>query len=160
MIVSPSFGSFMSTFATFTDDGLTNENARVLRLGLETAKALGMVVSVHAEDAGLRADGVMNEGPVSEELGLPGNPAAAAAARVARDMELVALTGARLHVPPGGEGSSGRAGLHAVPGSTEVQGGRPEQGGMREPASDLSCCFRGSPGMALPGTAPLAIMSG
>ena len=82
----------------FTDDGLTNENARVLRLGLETAKALGMVVSVHAEDAGLRADGVMNEGPVSEELGLPGNPAAAAAARVARDMELVALTGARLHV--------------------------------------------------------------
>ena len=82
----------------FTDDGLTNENARVLRLGLETAKALGMVVSVHAEDAGLRADGVMNEGSVSEELGLPGNPAAAAAARVARDMELVALTGARLHV--------------------------------------------------------------
>ena len=82
----------------FTDDGLTNENARVLRLGLETAKALGMVVSVHAEDAGLRADGVMNEGPVSEELGLPGNPAAAAATRVARDMELVALTGARLHV--------------------------------------------------------------
>lgn len=82
----------------FTDDGLTNENARVLRLGLETAKALGMVISVHAEDAGLRADGVMNEGPVSEELGLPGNPAAAAAARVARDMELVALTGARLHV--------------------------------------------------------------
>lgn len=82
----------------FTDDGLTNENARVLRLGLETAKALGMVISVHAEDAGLRADGVMNEGRVSEELGLPGNPAAAAAARVARDMELVALTGARLHV--------------------------------------------------------------
>ncbi|WP_135229340.1 dihydroorotase [Deinococcus fonticola] len=82
----------------FTDDGLTNENARVLRLGLEYAKSLNMVISVHAEDAGLRAGGVMNEGVVSEELGLPGNPAAAAAARVARDMELVALTGARLHV--------------------------------------------------------------
>ncbi|WP_034384934.1 dihydroorotase [Deinococcus sp. YIM 77859] len=84
--------------AMFTDDGRTNENARVLRLGLEYARSLGMVVSVHAEDAGLRADGVMNEGPVSEELGLPGNPAAAEAARVARDLELVALTGARLHV--------------------------------------------------------------
>ncbi|BDP42394.1 dihydroorotase [Deinococcus aetherius] len=84
--------------AMFTDDGRTNENARVLRLGLEYARSLGMVVSVHAEDASLRADGVMNEGPVSEELGLPGNPAAAEAARVARDLEIVAQTGARLHV--------------------------------------------------------------
>lgn len=84
--------------AMFTDDGRTNENARVLRLGLEYAGSLGMVISVHAEDATLRADGVMNEGPVSEALGLPGNPATAEAARVARDMELVAQTGARLHV--------------------------------------------------------------
>lgn len=84
--------------AMFTDDGRTNENARVLRLGLEYARSLGVVVSVHAEDASLRADGVMNEGPVSEELGLPGNPAAAEAARVARDLEIVAQTGARLHV--------------------------------------------------------------
>ncbi|TDE87088.1 dihydroorotase [Deinococcus sp. S9] len=84
--------------AMFTDDGRTNENARVLRLGLEYARSLSMVVSVHAEDAALRADGVMNEGLVSEELGLPGNPGAAEAARVARDLELVALTGARLHL--------------------------------------------------------------
>ncbi|GGJ61858.1 dihydroorotase [Deinococcus aquiradiocola] len=82
----------------FTDDGRTNEDARVLRLGLEYAHSLGMVVSVHAEDATLRADGVMNEGAVSEALGLPGNPAAAEAARVARDIEIAALTGARLHV--------------------------------------------------------------
>jgi dihydroorotase len=82
----------------FTDDGRTNEDARVLRLGLEYAHSLGMVVSVHAEDATLRADGVMNEGSVSEALGLPGNPAAAEAARVARDIEIAALTGARLHI--------------------------------------------------------------
>lgn len=84
--------------ATFTDDGRTNENARVLRLGLEFAGSLGMVVMVHAEDSGLRADGVMNEGAVSEELGLPGNPGAAEAARVARDIEIARLTGARLHL--------------------------------------------------------------
>jgi dihydroorotase len=76
--------------AMFTDDGRTNEDARVLRLGLEYAGSLGMVVSVHAEDASLRANGVMNEGPVSEALGLPGNPAAAEAARVARDLEILA----------------------------------------------------------------------
>ncbi|MBZ9751266.1 dihydroorotase [Deinococcus sp. HMF7604] len=89
--------------AMFTDDGRTNENARTLRLGLETAGSLGLMVSVHAEDASLRADGVMNEGPVSEALGLPGNPAAAEAARVARDIEIVAELHAqgrpaRLHI--------------------------------------------------------------
>ena len=73
----------------FTDDGLTNENARTLRLGLEYAGSLDRLVSVHAEDDSLRAGGVMNEGPVSEALGLPGNPAAAEAARVARDLEIV-----------------------------------------------------------------------
>lgn len=84
--------------AMFTDDGRTNEDARVLRLGLEYAHSLGMLISVHAEDASLRAGGVMNEGAVSEELGLPGNPWAAEAARVARDLEISALTGARLHI--------------------------------------------------------------
>ncbi len=84
--------------AMFTDDGRTNEDARVLRLGLESAQSLGMIVSVHAEDATLRAGGVMHEGAVSEALGLPGNPWAAEAARVARDIEIAALTGARLHV--------------------------------------------------------------
>lgn len=82
----------------FTDDGRTNEQARTLRLGLEYAASLGLPVSVHAEDASLRAGGVMNEGPVSEALGLPGNPAAAEAARVARDLEICRLTGAHLHI--------------------------------------------------------------
>lgn len=84
--------------AMFTDDGRTNENANVLRRGMEYASGLGLLVSVHAEDATLRQDGVMNEGVVSHELGLPGNPAAAEAARVARDVEIALLTGARLHI--------------------------------------------------------------
>jgi dihydroorotase len=81
-----------------TDDGRTNEDAGVLRRGLEYAGALGLPVSVHAEDASLRGDGVMNEGAVSERLGLPGNPVAAEAARIARDLEILAMTGGRLHV--------------------------------------------------------------
>ncbi len=81
-----------------TDDGGTNEDAGVLRRGLEYAHALGLVVSVHAEDASLRGDGVINEGHTSEHLGLPGNPVAAEAARIARDLEICALTGSRLHV--------------------------------------------------------------
>ena len=82
----------------FTDDGRTNEDAHLLSRALEYAHSLGRTVSVHAEDATLRKDGVMNEGVVSEELGLPGNPWTAESARVARDLELCELTGARLHI--------------------------------------------------------------
>ncbi len=86
-----------------TDDGRTVEDAGVMRRALEYAAPLGLVISVHAEDASLRGDGVMNEGEVSERLGLPGNPVAAEAARIARDLEILAFVqrnhpGARLHV--------------------------------------------------------------
>jgi dihydroorotase len=78
-----------------TDDGRTNEDAGVLALGLAYAASLGLVVAVHAEDAGLRRGGVMNEGPLSDRLGLPGNPAAAEAARIARDLEIVRYVSSR-----------------------------------------------------------------
>ena len=81
-----------------TDDGRTNEDAGLLRRALIYAGALGLVISVHAEDASLRGDGVMNEGAVSEHLGLPGNPIVAEAARIARDLEITAATNGRLHV--------------------------------------------------------------
>ena len=81
-----------------TDDGRTLEDAGVLRRALEYARPLGLVIATHAEDAALRSDGVMNEGPVSERLGLPGNPALAETARIARDLEIVEQTGGRLHL--------------------------------------------------------------
>ena len=75
--------------ALLTDDGRTNENAGVLARGLVYAGAAGLPVAVHAEDAGLRGGGVMNDGPLAAELGLAGNPPEAEAARVARDLEVL-----------------------------------------------------------------------
>uniref|UniRef100_UPI00257DA300 amidohydrolase family protein n=1 Tax=Oceanithermus sp. TaxID=2268145 RepID=UPI00257DA300 len=72
-----------------TDDGRTNEDAGVLARGLVYAAAAGLAVAVHAEDAGLRAGGVMNDGPLAAELGLAGNPPEAEAARIARDLEVL-----------------------------------------------------------------------
>jgi dihydroorotase len=72
-----------------TDDGHTNEDAGVLALGIEYAASWGLLVMVHAEDAGLRRGGVMNDGEVSARLGLPGNTGFAEAARIARDLEIV-----------------------------------------------------------------------
>lgn len=72
-----------------TDDGRTNEDAGVLALGMQYAASWGLTVSVHAEDAGLRRGGVMNEGEVSFRMGLPGNTGYAESARIARDLEIV-----------------------------------------------------------------------
>ncbi|RTG95731.1 dihydroorotase [Thermus scotoductus] len=72
-----------------TDDGHTNEDAGILAAGLLQASAFGLPVAVHAEDASLRRGGVMNDGPLADLLGLPGNPKEAEAARIARDLEVL-----------------------------------------------------------------------
>ena len=82
----------------FSDDGASIMNASVMRRVLDYSTMANAVVIVHAEDCNLRGAGVVNEGPVSTRLGLPGNPAAAEEVMVARDIQLAALTGARLHI--------------------------------------------------------------
>jgi dihydroorotase len=82
----------------FSDDGKTIMNASVMRRVLEYSKLVGAPVIVHAEDRTLVGEGVVNEGPVSTRLGLPGNPAVAESVHVARDLMLAELTGAHVHV--------------------------------------------------------------
>ncbi len=82
----------------FSDDGATIMNSDMQRRVFEYSRLVGKPVMVHAEDLSLVRDGVVNEGPVSTRLGLPGNPAVAETVHVARDIQLAALTGAHLHV--------------------------------------------------------------
>ncbi len=82
----------------FSDDGATIMNASVMRSVLEYSRLVDKPVIVHAEDCGLRGEGVVNEGRVSTVIGLPGNPVEAEEIMVARDLRLAALTGARLHI--------------------------------------------------------------
>jgi len=82
----------------FSDDGKTIMDSGMQRRVLEYSKLTGKPVMVHAEDRCLVNDGVVNEGPVSTKLGLPGNPAIAETVHVARDIQLAELTGAHLHV--------------------------------------------------------------
>ncbi len=82
----------------FSDDGHTIMDSGVQRRLLEYSRLAGRPVIVHAEDRMLVGEGVVNEGPVSTRLGLPGNPAVAEAVHVARDLMLAELTGAHLHV--------------------------------------------------------------
>ncbi|MGH7725546.1 MAG: dihydroorotase [Candidatus Eiseniibacteriota bacterium] len=82
----------------FSDDGRPVMHAGLMRHALEYARDLGVPLVTHAEDLLLRGEGVMNEGPTATRLGLPGIPAACEVIAVERDLELAALTGARLHV--------------------------------------------------------------
>jgi dihydroorotase len=81
-----------------TDDGVPVADGHLMRRACEYAAELGLVVQTHSEDPGLRQNGVMHEGAVSQRLGLPGNPDAAEAVMIFRDCEVARLTGARVHI--------------------------------------------------------------
>ena len=81
-----------------SDDGKPVMRAAVMRRAMEYSTIFDIAVISHCEDASLAAQGVMNEGFVSTELGLRGIPNAAEDVMTARDIELAELTGARLHI--------------------------------------------------------------
>jgi dihydroorotase len=81
----------------FTDDGAGVQDGALMRRALDYAKGLGITLAQHCEDEHLSAGGSMHEGCWSSRLGLPGIPAAAEESMVARDIQLVRLTGAPLH---------------------------------------------------------------
>src|SRR3989449_5472170 len=61
-------------------------------------RSVDLPVIEDSEDVSLAAGAAMREGVTSTRLGLPGMPAAAEAVCVARDVQLIELTGARLHI--------------------------------------------------------------
>jgi dihydroorotase len=82
----------------FSDDGRPVMNAALMRRALEYASSLDMPVIAHCEDRNLSAGGMMHEGFVSTEIGLPGIPGIAEEVMVARDILLAEYTGAHLHI--------------------------------------------------------------
>jgi dihydroorotase len=81
-----------------SDDGKPIANGNLMRRALEYASMFGLPVVVHEEEPSLVGAGVMNEGWASTRLGLAGWPNVGESAMVARDVQLAALTLARLHV--------------------------------------------------------------
>lgn len=81
-----------------SDDGRPLAHGNLMRRALEYASMFSLPVVVHEEDPTLAPGGVMNEGWAATRLGLQGWPNVAESAMVARDVQLAALTKARLHV--------------------------------------------------------------
>ncbi len=82
----------------FSDDGTGVQDPALMRRAMEYASALGVVIADHCEDAALAGKGCMNEGDVSNVLGLPGRPAVSEEIMVYRDLALARVTGVRLHL--------------------------------------------------------------
>ncbi len=82
----------------FSDDGSPVADPHLMRQALTYAGGLGLPVINHCEDTSLSQGAPVNEGWVSNRLGLHGWPAAAEEVMVARDIELAELTRGRLHL--------------------------------------------------------------
>lgn len=81
-----------------TDDGMPIQNQALLRQALRAAKAAGLPLLDHCEDRDLVGNYALNEGEVSQALGLPGRPAIAEELQVMRDAMLAEETGAHVHI--------------------------------------------------------------
>ncbi len=80
-----------------TDDGHCIQSHEVMRRACEYAGMFGLTVMDHCQDYNLVGKGVMHEGRVSTELGLPGWPAVGEEIIVARNALLAELTGTPIH---------------------------------------------------------------
>jgi dihydroorotase len=84
--------------AGFTDDGLPVRSAGVMRQALQYQRLAGRLLALHEEDPSLSGDGAMHEGEVSAQLGLAGIPSVSESTAIARDCDLAAYEGGRIHV--------------------------------------------------------------
>ena len=81
----------------FTDDGNGVQDPLLMRRALEYADGLDITLAQHCEVERLTEGAVMHEGECCSRLGLPGWPAIAEELMLHRDIELVRLTGVRMH---------------------------------------------------------------
>lgn len=81
-----------------SDGGFPVSDPLLMRGALELSEGTGVPIISHGEDRRLNAGWAMHEGEMSTRLGLPGYPAAAEEAQIARDIALADQTGARIHL--------------------------------------------------------------
>ncbi|MDE6839333.1 MAG: dihydroorotase [Oscillospiraceae bacterium] len=80
-----------------TDDGVPIQNLALLRRAMQEAKKLGLPLLDHCEDRDMVRSYAVNEGAVSQALGLPGRPAIAEELQIMRDVMLAEEAGAHVH---------------------------------------------------------------
>ena len=82
----------------FSDDGHPVVDSNIMRQALSYALGMGLPIINHCETPDLFRGGHMNEGWVSNRLGVQGAPNSAEETMVARDISLAELTGGHVHL--------------------------------------------------------------
>jgi dihydroorotase len=81
-----------------TDDGVDVQDEGLLKRAMEYARTCDILLMSHCETNTLTGGGVMHEGWVSTQLGLPGAPAVSEDLAVVKNIMLANASGARLHL--------------------------------------------------------------
>ncbi len=81
-----------------SDDGKVVNNSRLMRLAMEYAKMVGVLLIQHCQDPLLTGSGVMNEGYCSTLLGMKGDPGVSETVIVSRDIELAHYLSTKIHI--------------------------------------------------------------
>ena len=82
----------------FSDGTQSIQSPGILLKAMQYVLPIGATVIQVPDDKSISAHGLMNEGIVSTQLGLPGKAAIAEELMIARDIELLKYTNSRLHI--------------------------------------------------------------
>lgn len=82
----------------FSDGICTVQSSGLLLKALQYIKAINKTIIQVPDDKSISATGLMNEGIISTQLGLPGKPAIAEELMIRRDIELAKYTGSKIHI--------------------------------------------------------------
>lgn len=79
-------------------DGINSlQSSGIMLKALEYIKAIDGIIIQLPDDKNIAANGLMNEGIISIQLGLPGKPAISEEILIARDIELLKYTNSKIH---------------------------------------------------------------
>jgi dihydroorotase len=82
----------------FSDDGKPVSTAAMMRKAMEKASWIDAPILAHCEDTSLSNGGIVNEGVVSEALGVKGIPSVAEEVGIARELALAASANSSIHI--------------------------------------------------------------
>jgi dihydroorotase len=82
----------------FGDGNCSIQSSGILLKALQYLKAIDKVLIQLPDDRSISATGLMNEGIVSTQLGLPGKPAISEELMIVRDIELAKYTESKIHI--------------------------------------------------------------
>lgn len=94
----------------FSDGWRPIQSPQLMLKALQYVKTFNGVVLQLPQELSIGKNGLINEGIVSTQLGLPGKPAIAESLMIARDIELLRYTQSRLHIT----GVSTKAGIDLI----------------------------------------------